>query len=144
MCPISPYTQKDHFLRCLQQKINFYVSNLCNMFFWQKTLVSKHEWEWLSLHNSDIYICAQILYNVFSCNSLFVYQKTNSLASLGNENTPYHHHGHGIKWCNNKVKKQKIFSSTKRNILNEMLMEYNIPNQDWDKPVLLVIYGSKS
>ena len=66
-------------------------------------------------HNSDIYICAQILYNVFSCNSLFVYQKTNSLASLGNENTPYHHHGHGIKWCNNKVK-NKRFSLQQREI----------------------------
>ena len=42
-----------------------------------------------------------------------------------------------------EVKKQKIFSSTKRDreILNEMLMEYNTSNQDGDKAVPLVIYS---
>ena len=42
-----------------------------------------------------------------------------------------------------EVKKQKIFSSTKRDreILNEMLMEYNTSNQDGDKAVPMVIYS---
>ena len=42
-----------------------------------------------------------------------------------------------------EVKKQKMFSSTKRDreILNEMLMEYNTSNQDWDKAVPMVIYS---
>ena len=42
-----------------------------------------------------------------------------------------------------EVKKQKIFSSTKRDreILNELLMEYNTSNQDGDKAVPMVIYS---
>ena len=46
-------------------------------------------------------------------------------------------------YATTRGEKQKIFSSTKRDreILNEMLMEYNTSNQDGDKAVLLVIYS---